>query len=61
MDEPSDFGDDEATGIKLIDNLTIYDLPFDADGWYSLDGRKLSGRPSVKGVYVNNGRKVIIK
>ncbi len=31
------------------------------DGWYSLDGRRLSGKPSVKGVYINNGRKVVIK
>ena len=29
--------------------------------WYSLDGRKLSGKPSVKGIYVRNGRKFIIK
>lgn len=32
-----------------------------SDAWFTLDGRKLSGKPSVKGVYVNNGRKVIIK
>lgn len=31
------------------------------DAWYSLDGRRLSGEPSVKGVYINNGRKVVIK
>jgi hypothetical protein len=29
--------------------------------WYSLDGRKLSGKPSAKGIYVRNGRKFIIK
>ena len=32
-----------------------------ADRWYSLDGCKLSGKPSAKGVYVNNGRKLVIK
>lgn len=31
------------------------------DNWHSLDGRKLSGRPTQKGVYINNGKKVIIK
>ena len=31
------------------------------DGWYTLDGTKLSGKPTAKGIYVNNGRKVIIK
>ena len=29
--------------------------------WYTLDGRKLSGKPSAKGIYVRNGRKFIIK
>ena len=31
------------------------------NAWYSLDGRKYNGKPSVKGVYVNNGRKVVLK
>jgi hypothetical protein len=53
-----DFGDSsETTGIlnSQISNLNS------SDAWYTIDGRKLSGKPSVKGVYVNNGRKVIIK
>ena len=29
--------------------------------WYTLDGRKLSGKPAKKGVYVNNGQKVVIR
>lgn len=29
--------------------------------WYSLDGRRLAGEPTQKGVYVNGGRKVVIK
>ena len=29
--------------------------------WYDLNGRKLEGRPTKKGVYINNGRKVVIK
>ncbi len=32
-----------------------------SDAWYSLDGRRISGEPSTKGVYINNGRKVVIK
>ncbi len=31
-----------------------------ADEWYGIDGRKLSCKPAVKGVYLNNGKKVII-
>ena len=29
--------------------------------WYSLDGRKLGGKPTKPGLYINNGRKVVIK
>ena len=53
-----DFGDDEATGII---STTNYTNDTNSDAWFTLDGRRLSAKPSVKGVYVNNGRKVIIK
>ena len=29
--------------------------------WYTLDGRRLSGQPAAKGIYIVNGRKVVIK
>ena len=29
--------------------------------WYTLDGRKLSGKPTAKGLYIVNGKKVIVK
>jgi hypothetical protein len=29
-------------------------------GWFSLDGRRLSGKPTQKGVYIYNGKKVVI-
>lgn len=45
------------TGIHAVDAVTSQR----DDAWYSLDGRRLSGKPSVKGVYINNGRKVVIK
>ncbi len=53
-----DFGDDETTGII---STTNYTNDTNSDAWFTLDGRRLSAKPSVKGVYVNNGRKVIIK
>jgi hypothetical protein len=28
--------------------------------WYSLDGRKLSGKPTQKGLYIHGGKKVVI-
>lgn len=29
--------------------------------WYTLDGRRLQGKPAKQGVYINNGKKAIIK
>ena len=29
--------------------------------WYDLSGRKLAGKPTMKGIYVNKGRKVSVK
>ena len=29
-------------------------------GWYTIDGRKVSGRPSTTGLYIRNGKKHII-
>lgn len=31
------------------------------DRWYSIDGRRLSGKPTKKGLYIKNGHKVVIK
>ena len=44
------------TGLEAIDNgqLTI-----DNDTWYDLNGRKLDGEPTTKGVFIKNGKKVM--
>ena len=48
--------------ITGIDDLRIFDLRLDGDAaWYSLDGRRLAGKPGQKGVYIVNGRKVVVK
>ena len=31
------------------------------DEWYSLDGQKLDGKPTKSGVYINNGKKMVVK
>ncbi len=31
------------------------------DNWYDLSGRKLSGIPTRPGIYINNGRKIVVK
>jgi hypothetical protein len=51
-------GSDPAS-IKSIDNGDSTDN--ETDAWFSLDGRRLSGKPSQHNVYVNNGRKIVIK
>ncbi|MBR1504189.1 MAG: glycosyl hydrolase 53 family protein [Prevotella sp.] len=31
------------------------------EGWYSLNGSKLEGKPQQKGIYINKGEKLIVK
>ena len=33
----------------------------DDDEWYDLQGRKLGGKPTRKGLYINSGKKIIVK
>jgi hypothetical protein len=55
------FGDDgETTGIISTTNLTNYTNSAGA-GWFDLQGCKLSGKPTKKGVYIHNGNKRVIK
>ena len=54
------FGDGEnTTAINEHKSHKSNELS-DAD-WYTLDGRKLDAKPTQKGLYINNGRKVVIK
>ena len=45
------------TGIKTMDDgrWKMEDV------WYTLDGRRLSGKPIQKGIYMHHGKKVIMK
>ena len=53
------FGDDEtATGISLTPGPSPKG---EGSDYYSLDGRKLPGKPTQKGIYINNGRKIVNK
>ncbi|MBR3472285.1 MAG: hypothetical protein IKH22_06845 [Prevotella sp.] len=44
-----------------LDQVTRNKSQVSNEGWYMMDGRKLSGKPTGKGIYMNNGHKVIIK
>ncbi len=48
------------TAIGTMDTNTG-EVRFDSDAWYSIDGSRLNGKPAQKGVYINNGKKIIIK
>lgn len=50
----------ETTGIVDMDHGT-WNVEYSVDAWYSLDGRKLQGKPSQKGLYIHNGKVVVIK
>ena len=50
----------EVTGIGSLLTKTG-EVTIDGGTWYSIDGRRIAGKPSTKGIYVNNGNKVIIK
>ncbi len=52
------FGDEE-TGIRSLTVSQPHGLT--TSDWYTLDGRRLSGKPTTSGLYISNGRKVIIK
>ncbi|MBQ3741205.1 MAG: leucine-rich repeat domain-containing protein [Prevotella sp.] len=53
--EPTD-----PTGINSVDNSQSA-TGYEAGDWYTIDGRKLSGKPAQKGIYIINGRKVAVK
>lgn len=51
-----DFEDETGIGALLNDKEEMIN-----DKWYTLDGRKLSEQPTAKGIYIHNGKKVMMK
>ena len=49
-------------GTTAIDDSHLSPLTSDfSDVWYDLSGRRLNAKPTAKGIYIMNGRKVVIK
>ena len=48
--------DDDATAIENYRQEAST-----TNDWYTLDGRKLEGKPTRKGLYVKNGKKVVVR
>lgn len=69
MEGNMDVGNNQTTGISLTPNPSI---PSDArppiafpkgegSGYYTLDGQKFDKKPSKKGVYIYNGKIIVVK
>ncbi len=54
-DDMPNSGDDEATGIITTKSSNS------SNAWYTLDGRKLDKQPTASGVYIHQGKKVVVK
>ena len=52
-------GSDDTTAIESL-MFNVQSSMFN-DGWYDLNGRRLNGKPTTKGVYVKDGKKYLIK
>lgn len=48
--------DNETTSIKQINNTESA-----TSTWFTLDGRRLNDMPASSGIYIHNGKKVVIK
>ena len=53
------FDGEETTGISLTPGPSPKGEG--SDYWYTIDGRKLSGKPSQRGMYINKGKKIVVK
>ena len=50
--------EDLPTGIVSIDNSQS---TIDNDVWFTLNGVRLNGKPTIPGIYIVNGKRVVIK
>lgn len=49
----------DTTGIEAVSTGIDSEIPADAR-WFDLQGRPLAGRPAAPGIYIANGRKVVV-
>lgn len=47
----------DATAISAVSNDPVVASP---SGWFTLDGRRLADKPTLRGIYLHNGKKIII-
>jgi hypothetical protein len=49
---------DDTTAIEVLENAAA--LENGTDEWFTLDGRKLQQKPTKKGLYIKNGKTVVV-
>ena len=55
------FEDGQTTGINTVNMLADDNSATLSDVWYTLQGTRLPVKPTAAGIYINGGRKVVIK
>ena len=54
--------EDPVQGVTAIESISAEGAEaIPVQGWYTINGIKLEGVPTEKGIYINNGKKVVIK
>lgn len=51
----------ETTAIESIESLFGEEMAGKPATWYNLNGQKLNGKPTKGGLYIVNGKKVLVK
>ena len=47
-------------GAELQDKVQSSNIKDQSESWFTIDGRKLNGKPKGKGVYIHNGKKAVV-
>ena len=55
-----DFGEGMTTSLSEESRVNSEEFAT-AEGWYTIDGRKLDGKPTKKGLYIHGGRKTVVR
>ena len=58
---PSIFVEDIDGTVTAINSINADGVAVPAEGWYTINGVKLQGAPTEKGIYIQNGKKVVLK
>ncbi len=55
-----EYEDENVTDVEVVEAEKGETLKA-ADVWYTIDGRRLIRQPAKKGIYINNGRKLVVR